>query len=359
MTLLVAYVAIALGFSFLCSVLEAVLLSVSPAYLAQMEQERPGIGKRLRAMKTNVDRPLAAILSLNTIAHTIGAAGAGAQAQHLWGSDILTVASVVLTLLILVLSEIIPKTLGAVFWRSLAPWAVRVLEVMVIALYPLVVMSELITRRISRKKKAGSLDRAEITALARLGAEQGLFGESESRFLKSLFRFHAVRARDVMTPRTVVCSLQRDTKVGDAIEDEDVIRFSRIPIWGKNNDDVQGYVLKDTLLLAAARGQLSVPIGDFQRDIVVAKDQAMVSDVFQQMLETGEHIALCVNEFGGVAGLVTMEDVVETLLGMEIVDEADSVEDMRAMARERWFQRANKLGMIAPETLDSLRDDPA
>ena len=355
MSLLVVYVTIALAVSFLCSILEAVLLSVSPAYLAQLEQERPVDGKRLRALKTSVDRPLGAILSLNTIAHTIGAAGAGAQAQHLWGSEVLTVASVVLTLLILVLSEIIPKTLGAVYWRALAPTAARILQALVIGLYPLVLMAELITRSLARGTQGGKVDRAEIAALARLGADQGLFDAPESRILRSLFRFQSIRAQDIMTPRTVVVSAQQDTSVGDAIENDELIRFSRIPIWSKTPDNVDGYVLKDALLLAAARGQPSRRLSDFRREIVMVADQQRVSDVLQQLLERTEHIAMVANEFGDLAGVVTLEDVVETLLGMEIVDEVDTVEDMRAMARNRWFERARKTGMLQQEALDVLR----
>ncbi len=358
MTLLVVYVGIALTFSFLCSVLEAVLLSISPAYLAQTEQAKPALGKRMRALKTNVDRPLAAILSLNTIAHTVGAAGAGAQAQFLWGSDILAIASAVLTLLILVFSEIIPKTLGAVYWRVLAPFATRALEVLVISLYPLVLLSELITKGLSRGKHGGTLDRAEIAALTRAGAEQGLFNESESRILKSLFVFSSVRARDVMTPRTVLFSLQRDRTVGEVIDLESLGRFSRIPIWGKNDDDVSGYVLKDSLLVAAASDELSRPLTDFHREIQVVPDWTPLPEVLQRLLETKEHIVLAINEFGGASGVVTLEDVVETLLGIEIVDEVDSATDMRALARQRWVQRARDRG-LSSEDIDAVREQKA
>lgn len=362
MALLLVYILVALGFSFLCSVLEAVLLSVSPAYIARMRDVRPAIGERLAKMKQDVDRPLAAILSLNTIAHTVGAAGAGAQAQVIWGSDVLAVASVVLTLLILIFSEIIPKTLGAVYWRKIAPAATVVLHWLVRVMLPLVLLSELITKAMKGSGHGhGTVSKEEVAALARLGEEQGVFDASESRILRNLFRMGAVRTRDIMTPRTVMFAIPADKTVDDVVpksalggpRTDDTIRtatmvFSRIPVYREHQDDVAGYVLKDELFLAAARGMGDVPVGDLVREMLVVPDTLPVYELFERLLNEREHIALVVDEYGGVDGVVSMEDVLETLLGLEIVDEVDATDDMREMARKKWRERRARLGTVPP-----------
>lgn len=347
MGLLVTFVAVALGFSFLCSILEAILLSITPAYLARLSKEGHPAAPRLVRLKDGVDRSLAAILSLNTIAHTVGAAGAGAQAQVLWGSEILAAASVVLTLLILVVSEILPKTLGALYWHRMAPWASRALPLVIIAMYPLVVLSELLTNLIRRRRPPPqSFDREEIAAVTEQAAARGLFGASESRILRNLFRFSELRVSDVMTPRIVLQSISDEAPVGELIEDARAMRFSRIPVWHENHDDVVGYVLKDDALLTAARESLEVPIGTLKRDIIIVPEGLSLTRAFEQLLDRREQVALAVDEFGGVAGLVTMEDVVETLLGLEIVDERDGTADMRELARRHWRARARRLGLV-------------
>ncbi|MAQ19122.1 MAG: hemolysin [Sandaracinus sp.] len=366
MALLIAYILLALAFSFLCSVLEAILLSVTPAYVARMRDERPTVHARLSAMKADVDRPLAAILSLNTIAHTVGAAGAGAQAQKIWGSEILTVASAVLTLLILIFSEIIPKTLGATHWRKLAPMASFVLVWMVRLLIPLVWLSELITKvmKPGHGHGHGQVSKEEVAALARLGEEQGVFDASESRILRNLFRMGVVRTRDIMTPRTVMFALPADKTVDDVVprasvggkHADDTMRtatmvFSRIPVYRDSPDDVAGYVLKDELYLAAARGMGEVPVGDLVRELLVVPDALPVHELFERLLNEREHIALVVDEYGGVDGVVSMEDVLETLLGLEIVDEVDTTADMREMARRKWHERRARLGTVPPPSL--------
>jgi CBS domain containing-hemolysin-like protein len=342
MTLLFVYIAIALGVSFLCSILEAVLLSMTPSHVARLEHERPATGRRLRRLKAHIDRPLAAILSLNTIAHTVGAAGVGAEAQRLWGSGVLAITSAVLTLLILFLSEIIPKTLGAMFWSRLTGFVATVLPPLIVVLRPLVWLSEILTRFMKRGHTAERLSRQEFAALARLGAEQGVFDSSEMRVLKGLLRFRSLTASDVMTPRMVVHSLDESTTVGNAIADRQSMVFSRIPLWQGSPDHVTGYVLKDQLLLEAARDRPETPIRELSRPALFVPETLSLPALFERLLDKREHIAMVVDEHGGLDGVVTMEDVVETLLGLEIVDETDSVEDMRAMARAKWEVRAER-----------------
>ncbi|WP_208427490.1 MULTISPECIES: CNNM domain-containing protein [Salinibacter] len=353
MGLLLLYVALAIGVSFLCSVMEAVLLSVTPSYVAALEREGSTVGKRLHQFKENVDRPLAAILSLNTIAHTVGAAGVGAQAAVVFGEAYTGIVAGVLTLLILVLSEIIPKTLGAVYWRTLTPALVRLLTATIIVMWPLVKLSQGLTYLLSQDQDEAAFSREEFTAMAELGEEEGVFEEKESRILRNLFRFNSLRVKDVMTPRTVIFQMPEHRTIGDMVEEHDEFRFSRIPVYDDDPDDITGYVLKDEMLLRAAQEEFDVSLSEISRDILVVHETLALPDLLERLLDRLEHIALVVDEYGGVAGVVTMEDVVETLLGLEIVDEADSVEDMQALARKQWFKRARELGMVSDEALEA------
>ena len=360
MTALFVYVAIAIGVSFVCSILEAALLSVTPSHIAKLEQDRPKVGTRLRALKSHIDRPLAAILSLNTIANTAGAAGVGAQAQRLWGSEALAIASALLTLAILIVSEILPKTLGAMYWRRLTGFMAAVLPVMILALLPLVWLSEFITRALKRRRAVETLSREEFAALARVGEQQGLFDESEMRILRNLFHFGSLRTRDIMTPRMVMFSLEENVSVQDALAARGSMIFSRIPIWKESPDQVTGYILKDQLLLRAARDELDVPVRSFAREALVVPDTIPLPALFEKLLDNREHIAVVIDEYGGTDGVVTMEDVLETLIGLEIVDEMDSVQDMRAMARAKWEARAKNIEMEggpsrAPDSADPVR----
>ena len=353
MGLLVLYVALAIGVSFLCSMMEAVLLSVTPSYVAALERKGSAVGERIHEFKENVDRPLAAILSLNTIAHTVGAAGVGAQAAIVFGEAYTGIVAAILTLLILVLSEIIPKTLGAVYWRTLTPSVVRMLTATIIAMWPLVKLSQGITHLLSQEEEETAFSREEFTAMAELGEEEGVFEEKESRILRNLFRFNSLRVKDVMTPRTVIFDLPENTTIGEVVEEHDEFRFSRIPVYDDDPDDITGYVLKDEMLLRAAQEEFDVTLEEMARNILVVHETLPLPDLLERLLDRLEHIALVVDEYGGVAGVVTMEDVVETLLGLEIVDETDSVEDMQALARKQWFKRARELGMVSEEALET------
>jgi len=354
MGLLLFYVALALGVSFLCSIMEAVLLSVTPSYVAALEREGDPVGERLHALKEDIDRPLSAILSLNTIAHTVGATGAGAQGAIVFGEAYAGVIAGVLTLLILVFSEIIPKTLGAVYWRTIAPTAVRLLVPIIWSMWPLVKLSKGLTYLLSQDEDEAAFSREEFTAMAELGEEEGVFEEKESRILRNLFRFNSLRVKDVMTPRTVVFDLPEQKTIGEVVDEHEEFRFSRIPVYDDNLDDVTGYVLKDEMLLRAAQEEHDVPLGEIAREILVVRENLPLPDLLERLLDSLEHIALVIDEYGGVAGVVTMEDVVETLLGLEIVDEADSVEDMQALARKQWFKRARELGMVSDDALDAV-----
>ena len=347
LTLLVLYVAVAIGISFLCSILEAVLLSVTPAYVGALAETKPAVADRLRTLKADVDRPLAAILSLNTVAHTIGAAGAGAEAAAYWGDAAVGIFSGVLTLGILILSEIIPKTLGAVYWRTLAPLVSRALTPLIWITYPLVLLSQGITKLLARGKVEGSVSRDELAAMAQIGTQEGVFAESEGRILASLFRFRDLKARDVMTPRTVVVSYDETTPLATIAADARA--FSRVPLYRGERDHVTGYALRDDVLAALAEGQGEAPASSIARDVMTVPDSLALPTLFERLLDRREHLAVVVGEYGGLAGVVTVEDVVETLLDLEIVDEVDAQTDLQEAARQQWAARAHKLGFSADE----------
>ncbi|HKJ67665.1 MAG TPA: CNNM domain-containing protein, partial [bacterium] len=339
-----------------CSILEAVILSITPSYIAMMENKHPHTGQILSELKDDIDQPLSAILSLNTIAHTAGAAGVGAQAQIVFGEVYVTVITIILTLLILVLSEIIPKTLGARYWRTLAGIAGRVLKILIIILSPFVLLSRLITNLMAKEGDRQSFSREEFTAMAELGTEEGIFQEKESRIFKNLIRFRQLRARDIMTPRTVVVAFPEEMTVREVFEQRDELRVSRIPVFESNRDNITGYVLKNDLLVRMAKDETDRPLRDFRRDVLILPDLLKLADLFERLLEKQEHIAVLVDEYGGLSGIVTMEDVVETLLGMEIIDEADNIRDMQVLARQRWQDRAKRLGLVEKDEEISLED---
>jgi len=344
LALLVVYVAVAIGVSFLCSIMEAVLLSVTPAYIGALEPTKPAVAARLRELKDDVDRPLAAILTLNTVAHTIGAAGAGAEAAAYFGNGAIGVFSAVLTLAILVLSEIIPKTVGAVYWRGLAPLVSQLLKPLIYLLYPLVVMSQWFAKLLTRGQKKSDVSREELAALADIGAEEGVFGAREAGLFKSLLRFESLAASDVMTPRTVVVAFPEDGTARDVMDANRP--FSRYPVFSGSRDDITGYVLLSDALTKVADDAHDTPLSVLRRDLMHVPEDESVLEVFEHLVEGGEHIALVVDEYGGTAGVVTMEDIIETLLGLEITDETDETEDMQVLARSQWLARASRLGLV-------------
>ncbi len=356
MGLLIFYLLLALGVSFLCSVLEAVLLSVTPAYVAALRESGNPAGERLQRLKADIDRPLAAILSLNTVAHTVGAAGAGAQAAAVFGDAWVGVASGVLTVLILVISEIIPKTIGAAHWRRLAPPIARLLPVLMWIMYPLVLLSQLLTRLLGGQHGRAAVSREEVSALATLGANQGIFEAGEYQVLSGLFHLGQLCAEDIMTPRTVVDAVPASQTVGEFAGASVHGAFSRVPVYAKSLDDISGYVLRSDVLLHAARDELDLRLSDLQRPIKAVRADTRLPALLEELLESRVHLALVLGPYGGTAGVVTLEDIVETLIGMEIVDEGDRVADMRELARRYRDQRAAKLGLGGSDPDD---DPPA
>ncbi|MDA9983751.1 hemolysin family protein [Porticoccaceae bacterium] len=344
MFLLITYVLIALGFSFLCSIAEAVLLSATNTHIALMEKEQKPAGRLLRRLKDDVNKPLAAILTLNTIAHTVGAAGAGAQAVSVFGSAYVGIASAVLTLLILIFSEIIPKTLGAHYWRQLAPVTAYVLKYLIILLYPFVKLSDWLTGSLHGPTLNG-FSREEFSVMADLSSKEGQIAEQESHILKNLLLLRETRVTDAMTPRTVIFSLSKMITVEEFFHKYDHVSFSRIPVYSDEQENISGFVFRSDLLLAKARGNGDNTLSNYRRDITAVPGSMSLSQVFNELLKLRVHMMLVVDEYGGVEGIITLEDVLETLLGLEIVDEKDNAVDMQKEARRQWKRRAGKMGL--------------
>jgi CBS domain containing-hemolysin-like protein len=343
--LLVTYALIALVFSFLCSIAEAVLLSMTPSYIAALEEKGRRPARRLKHLKDNVDRPLAAILSLNTIAHTVGAAGVGAEAAAIWGSSAVGLASAVMTLLILFLSEIIPKTIGAVYWRQLSVPTAEAIQLLIWVLFPLVWLSELLTSLIVGDKKQEIVTREEVAATAAMSAETGQLETEEHHILSNLLRLRSLTVKDIMTPRTVIFGFPEEMDVGELLKQHHDLQMSRIPVYVGTIDEVTGFVLKTDVLLAQARDKFDTKLRDLRRPINAIPSSASLPDAFELLLNQREHLVLVVDEYGGTDGLLTMEDLIETLLGTEIVDEADTAADMQHLARKQWKQRVQSLDL--------------
>lgn len=366
MGLLLFYAFVSIFFSFLCSILEAVLLSVTPTFVSLKKQEGRAYAVKLEMLKKDVDRPLIAILTLNTVAHTVGAILVGVQAKvaylELYGSaqrkifgfhfseDMMVgVVSALMTLLILIASEIIPKTLGAIYWKKLARFTTRTLNVMIWALKwtGILWLLQVFTKLIG--KKAGDVNimsREDFTTMTDIALEEGVFQESESTIIQNLIKFDQVQVQNIMTPRTVMKIASEKLTLKEFSESNPKMRFSRIPVFKDKEDDVTGFVLKDEILESIIQENGGTTLSSIKRPILFVDRTMAIPELFELLLAQKNHIAMVVDEYGTISGLVTMEDVIETLLGLEIVDESDATENLQLLARRNWQSRAERLGII-------------
>ena len=336
---LILYLLLALVVSFLCSILEAVLLSAPTPYLRTKTEGGSKIAAAMLGMKAQIDKPLAAILSLNTVAHTIGAAGVGAQATLVFGDAYFGLVSAILTLLILIFTEIIPKTIGARYWRRMIGFTFYTVRVMMVIAYPLVVLSTLITKLFAQQKVEKTISREELGLLAEIGNQEGVLGEQESHIIKNIISLRQLKVTDIMTPRVVVAAAEENLTMEEFAHDPIYKPFTRIPIFNDTIEQVTGYIFRQAVFEQLAIDQHNKPLSILKRKIMVIPDSIPVLSLWDQMVSKREHIMLVVDEYGGTAGIVTMEDVLETLLGLEIMDEKDAVQDMQQYARERFKSR--------------------
>jgi CBS domain containing-hemolysin-like protein len=346
MITLIAYLFLALFVSFLCSIMESVLLSTPQSFLIVKQENGHSWAKKFIDLKLGIDKPLSAILSLNTVAHTIGAAGVGAQAVKVFGEAYFGIVSAVLTILILVFTEIIPKTIGARYWKNLTKFSYFTIKSMIFITYPLVVISLVITKVFSRRDNEQTTSREEIAALASIGSVEGLFSEKENKIIQNILRLKNVKVVEIMTPRVVVAAADENLALKDFLKNKDYLKFSRIPIFSGNDENITGYVFRQQVFENLAEDRHNLKLKEIKREIIVVPDTMVLFSLWEKLLEDKEHIALIVDEYGGLAGIVTMEDIIETLLGLEIVDEKDTITDMQEFARERWKIRQAKYNLM-------------
>ena len=365
MTLLLVYALFSIFFSFLCSILEAVLLSITPTFINVKKNEGHSFATELEALKKDVDKPLIAILTINTIAHTVGAILVGVQAKvayaESYGSQTRTifgmeftedlmvgVVSTLMTILILVASEIIPKTIGATYWKSLAGFTATALKVMIFPLKftGILWLLQLTTRLIGGKGHGSILSRESFLVMADMAEKEGVFKKNESKVIRNLIGFKEIKVKDVMTPRSVIKIADENQTINEFYDEHQDLRFTRIPVFSENPDEITGYFLKPSLLDAIIKDKGDEPLSTIRRDILVTDRELSMPDLFDKLIKEKEHIALVVDEYGSVSGIVSQEDVIETLLGLEIIDETDSVADLQAFARKSWEKRAKNMGVI-------------
>ncbi len=344
MGLLVIYVLVALSASFLCSILEAVILSVTHAHIEIMKKRKQKAGFIMQDLKNKVDQPLAAILTLNTVAHTAGATLVGAQVHNLYGDKYTAIASGILTLIILVFSEILPKTIGARYWKLLTPFTAYCCKFLIALLYPFVMMSKSISQVLGSKSLAQSrITREEMLANAEIGETEGILQKKETLVIKNLLKLNSVYVKDVMTPRSVLMVLQKDMTVRDVMEEFKSVPFSRIPVFDQDLDNIIGMIFRYDFLELYGNDQHDTKIEEILNPIHAIHQNHSVAMTLDEFIKRREHMFLAVDDYGSTMGIVTLEDAIETLLGVEIMDETDDVEDMRKLALERWEKRKSEL----------------
>lgn len=356
MGLLIFYAVISIFFSFLCSVLEAALLSFTPTYLKIKASEGKEYAIEITALKQDIDQPLIAILTINTIAHTVGAILVGVQAEKVFGGGTeVAVVSAIMTLAILIISEIIPKTIGATYWQSLGNFTARTLKIFIFPLkyLGLLWLMMLTTKVIGKSARVSTMSREEFMAITDAAEEEGVFEESETTFIKNMLVFKSVQAKDVMTPFSVAVIEDEDTSIEDFHRSHKNLKFSRIPIYKEKPNNISGFVMKDDLLEEMVDEKGGEPLKTLKREIPITSLETPIPQLFESFIDKRTHLSIVVDEFGNTVGLVTMEDIIETLLGFEIMDESDRIEDMQKMARKNWERRARRIGIIGHKEEDS------
>lgn len=365
MTLLIVYAVISIFFSFLCSILEAALLSFTPTYLRMKVQEGKAYAKTLTNFKKDIDKPLVAILTLNTFAHTVGAILVGVEAEklpykvELFGMNIVGIVSAIMTMLILVISEIIPKTIGATYWKKLGPFTAMFLNVIIFPLKytGILWVLMLITKLVGKSAHVSTMSREEFLAITDAAEEEGVFEESETTVIKNLLVFKSVQAKDVMTPFTVVTLENETMSLENFYKSHKGLRFSRIPVYKGKSHNITGFVLRDDILEEIVEDRGDKLLSDLRREIFVVSAEKPIPELFETFIKQRVHIASVVDDFGNTIGVVTMEDIIETLLGLEIMDESDSIEDMQMQARKNWEKRAKRMGIQLTEDLEPKMED--
>lgn len=345
MGIFLIYLLGALIVSYLCSTLESVLMTTTLSFLTMKEKEGSKAATIMKGFKEHTERPLAAILSLNTIANTIGAAGVGQQATILFGSQWFGVVSAMMTLLILLFAEILPKTIGTTYWRQLMPACAYTIRALIYILYPIVLLIEGITRILPHSEEL-AVSREEVVAMANVGEEEGVIEEDENKIIRNVMRLDDFKASDVMTPRVVAATAPEKMTLKQYYDCEDYDHFSRIPVYSDSPEYITGYILRDEALENLTEDKFDLTLGDIKRSMPQFSENQSIGDIFDQMLRQKSQIGIVIDEYGCFQGILTLEDIIETVFGLELVDERDVVTDMQAYARERWQQRQKRFKPI-------------
>ncbi|MEG9327399.1 hemolysin family protein [Salinimicrobium catena] len=350
MGLLILYAVLAIFFSFLCSVLEAAFLSITPSYIRMKSRKGKKYAKTLMHYKQDVDKPLIAILTINTVAHTVGAILVGVQAEKVFGDggNMVGIVSALMTLAILVLSEIIPKTIGATYWKSLGNFTAKTLDIFVFPLKytGILWLMMLTTKLIGKSAHVSTMSREEFMAMTDVAEEEGIFEGKETTVIKNMLIFEKVQAKDIMTPFSVAVTEDENTPIEDFYRAHKNLRFSRIPVYSKKSNNITGFILKDNVLEEMLEEKGSEPLSIIKRDIHIVPEDIPIPELFDRFIKERTHLSIVVDEYGNTVGLVTMEDIIETLLGLEIMDESDNIADMQVLARRNWERRARRLGIL-------------
>jgi CBS domain containing-hemolysin-like protein len=340
---LVLFLLFAVVISFICSLMEALLLSTPISFINLKDTEGDKAAGYFKKFKENIDKPLSAILTINTIANTVGAVGVGAQATALWGNLYFGFVSAGLTLIILFFSEIIPKTIGATYWRKMALNSVSMIRTMIVIAYPFVFLSEVFTRIIGKRNHEATISREEVSAMMDIAVEEGEFETKESKIIKNIMRLETVKVDDIMTPQIVVSAAPEEMTVAEFYKNKNFLHYARIPVFADDNEDnITGYVLRQAVLEQVANDSFHTRLADIRRNIVVAEEGQSITTLWETLLEQKEHIAIIVDQYGSFEGVVTLEDIIESIFGLEIVDETDNIVDMQQYARNKWKERREK-----------------
>ncbi|TLP37551.1 CNNM domain-containing protein [Arcobacter arenosus] len=333
MDVLIFLFILVIGTSFLCSVLESVILSTNFSYISVVENENPKTGKLLKELKTNIDQSIASILILNTIANTLGATAIGVQAQNVFEGDatLVMIVSIVLTFAILFVAEIIPKTIGAVYWKQLAPISASFIKAFVFLTYPIILITQFVTKKIKGKENSDSLSREELIHTTLLSEEEGVIGDLESDIIENTLTLNEIKIKDILTPRSVMYAVEKDTIIKDILEDKRTYKFSRVPVYEGTIDNIIGVILTKKLFKQAIKNETS-KIEAIMKPVFALNENIPVGKALNKFIEKREHMFVVLDNYDQTEGIITLEDCIETLLGLEIMDESDTTADMRRLA---------------------------
>lgn len=344
MTLLIIFLLFAIGISFLCSILESVLLSTPFSYITMREEEGYEKASLFKKYKQDIDRPIAAILSLNTIANTIGAAGVGRQATIIFGSQWFGLVSALMTLAVLIFAEILPKSIGTSKWKNLMGFTASAISVLVVVMYPIVKLVEYVSRLFPNDEEGETtVSREEVSAMVNVGEEEGVFEESENKIIQNLIKLDSIKAYDAMTPRVVSAIASENMTLRAFYKDDTFLHHSRIPLYSDSPEFITGYILRSDALQYLADDKFDVKLSSIKRPIAFFNEETSISNIWEELIRNGEQISVVIDEYGCFQGILSLEDIIETILGLEIIDESDEASDLQQYARERWQQRQKRI----------------